>query len=193
MNFIGKLFLALTILMFSISTSYCTRLQDVSNDAKIFMALKVLEQTNNQTALKTIKNKKHLKIIFYSLSLLSHSYKDHYALATSDGNGTDYILINSKYKNTPKEALSSLIAHELTHKLAQTTLEEEIQAWMNETKQWIECKKLNPKLSELNEGNHPLVERLNKLEKLYNEAHKKSTLIVKLIKNNSAYGKLAFK
>lgn len=184
--------IVLVILIFTTNTAFCQNFRGHTCDVKILSALETLEKTNNKEAINALKKNKHLKIMFYNLSLISVEYNKHYALATSSGNGTDYILINNKYKKCPKEAISSLIAHELTHKKKNTTMEEEINAWVNETKQWIECKKHNSQLATINEKNYPLVKRLNNLEKLYKES-KNNELIIKFIQNIDAYEKLALK
>lgn len=182
MKIICSIALSLFLIFANIAPVAAQNFYYFSNDNKIINALKVLEYTDNVSALKTLKEKKHnLKIRFYNLSLLSYEYADYYALATSNKE-YDYILINSKYKDSPKEAIASLIAHELTHKLATTTFEEEVLAWTNEAKQWIKCK-ANLKNTKPNK----LIKRLNKIENLY-----KNKLIAQEIKSLSAYKKLAW-
>ncbi len=189
-----RIFLVLVIFFYGLNISFCQNYNNVSQDTKILSSLRVFERTGNQEALNLVKKKdKDLKIIFYDLGLLSYDYASHYALATSDGQGTDYILINSRFKDEPEEAIASIIAHELTHQLAKTTMEEEIKAWTNEAKQWIYCKKTKPDLAYLDEKKYPMVRRLNYLERLYKEANCSSRLIAELVENNTAYNKLALR
>jgi len=189
-----RIFLIVIIFFYGLNISFCQNYYNVSQDTKILSSLRVFERTGNEEALNLIKKKDdNLKIIFYDLGLLSYNYASYYALATSDGQGTDYILINSKYENEPEDAIASIIIHELTHQLQRTTMDEEIKAWTNEARQWIECKKINPELVSLDEKKYPMVRRLNYLEKLYKEANYSSRLIAEVVENNTAYNKLALK
>lgn len=189
-----RMFLVVAIFFYGLNLSFCNNYYKVSQDTKILSSLKIFERTGNTEALELLRRKDDdLKIIFYDLSLLSFNYEYYYALATSDGRGTDYILINSKFKDEPDEALASIIAHELTHQLPKATMEEEIQAWTNEARQWISCKRINPKLSEFQENKYPLIKRLNYLEKLYKEAHNSDYMIAEIVERNLAYNKLALR
>jgi hypothetical protein len=196
MKFSLRIFLIVAIFFYGLNFSFCqnSNYYSVSQDTKILNSLKVFERTGNEEALNIIRRKdNNLKIIFYDLGLLSFDYASHYAVATSDGQGTDYILINSRFDDEPDEAIASIIAHELTHQLSQTTMEEEIRAWTNETKQWIYCKKNNPKLAALDEKKYPMVRRLNYLETLYREGNSSNRLIAEVVEHNSTYNKLALK
>ena len=142
-------------------------------------ALKVLND-NNQTAVLTRIDKSKTKIMFYDLTLLSFSYAKHYAVASVDEYGDNYILINSNLKNSPKEALACLIAHESVHQLENATFEEEVLATTTEARTWMILKdKVSTQYS-----NDRLVKRLNNLVSM--EAQDKN-LIAKSISENSFY------
>lgn len=177
--------------------SYARNYSRISDDVRIEKALSLLEESHSDKTLNILmgENSSHkpIKIMFYSLIMLSPKYSDAYALATSDDDGNMYILIDSKYKDEPPEALASLIAHEATHQLSKTTIDEEIQAWTNETRQWIELKKTRPELSKYDENKYKLVRRLNYLEKLYVTSNNSNELIAEAVLSNTAYRLLSMK
>ncbi|MBR2526791.1 hypothetical protein IKE67_10035 [bacterium] len=154
-------------------------LNKMTDNQIILSALKVLEKNNQTDVLSRIDNNK-TKVIFYDLTLISLSYAKHYAVASTDEYGDNYILINSTLKNSPKEALACLIAHESVHQLANATYEEEVQATRTEAKTW---KLLKDDVSE-KYSNDILVKRLNTLL-LMEEAGQNN--IGKAIAQNSFY------
>lgn len=195
-----KKIISVTILIGALSLpnlSFAKSYSKISDDTEIQKALFVLEgnHADKTLALLNGQNSSHkpIKIMFYSLIMVSPKYADAYAIATADNDGNMYILIDTKYKDEPPEALASLIAHEATHQLAQTTLEEEIQAWTNETLQWIEFKKTTPSLAKLDENKYKLVRRLNYLEKLYVSGNNSSELIAETVIHNKSYRLLSLK
>jgi len=195
-----KKFLSVTILLGVLSfpnLSYAQNYSKISTDSGIERALMRLEEVHSDTVLKSLMgdNSSHrpVKIMFYSLFLLSPQYEGAHALATSDNDGNMYILIDSKYQNEPPEAIASIIAHEITHQLPKTTMEEETLAWTNEALQWIKFKKLNPKLAQLDENKYRLVKRLNYLERLYVNGNNSNELIAEAVSNNRSYKMLALK
>ena len=195
-----KKFLAVTLLVGTLSLpgiSYAQNYSKISDDIQIERAIIALNESHADKVINTLMgdnpSRHPVKIMFYNLCLLSPQYSDTHALATSDNDGTMYILIDSKYQNEPPEALASIIAHEITHQLPRATLDEEIQAWTNETRQWIEFKKNNPKLALLDENKYRLVKRLNYLEKLYTAGNNSNELIAEAVMNNKAYRTLSYK
>lgn len=139
----------------------------VTNDERIAAALKVLENTGSTESLKNIfqkNNGKYTRIIFYDLGMISSAYKNHYAMTCKDNFGEKNIIINAKYRNSSKEALAALIAHESIHSGENPNLEEEIQATVNEANQWNKSLAQNPKLRD---DASPLIQRLNNLSELY--------------------------
>jgi len=189
-------YILLLLVLLNISGKcYAVSYDCISDNPKIHKALNVLEKTKSYETLNTLNgdnfSKKPIKIMFYSLVCISPSYCDAYALATSDDSGNMYILIDYQYQNDPPEAIASLIAHEATHKLKKTTMEEEIQAWTNEVLQWVNTKKISPDLAKLNENESRLVKRLNNLEKIYKASNDFSSGLVNLVMNNSSYRMLS--
>lgn len=87
------------------------------------------------------------------------------------------IFINPRNADAPVQALAALIAHETTHQDKDNSIEEEYQAFYEEIKVW---KKLKI------QSEHPLVERLNTIEKAYDNSE-----LMDLIKSLPAYRGLA--
>ncbi len=177
-----KLITALILMFFlSVNAAYAYDINNISDNTRIISALKILED-NNQTDVLARLNKHKVKIIFYDLSLLSYSYAKHYAVASTDEYGDNYILINSNLSSSPKEALACLIAHESVHELEHATYEEEVRATITEAKTWL---LLKDKVSGKYE-NDILVKRLNNLLAMHETG---DNLIAKAISNNAFYQK----
>src|SRR5574344_279429 len=149
-----------------------------SDNSKIISALEVL-QTINENDVFTRLDRGSIKIMFYDLSLIDFSYAKHYAVSSTDENGNNFILINSRYQGAPVEAIASLIAHESVHVLPQATLEEEVQATTKEAQTWL---KLRNRVS-VNASENELVKRENRLALMYQS----SGSIKSSIENNSFY------
>lgn len=167
-------------LLFNIQAANAYNLNSMTDDSKIMAALKVLND-NNQTATLTRIEKSKAKIIFYDLTLISFSYAKHYAVASVDEYGDNYILINSNLKSSPKEALACLIAHESVHQLPTATFDEEVLATTTEARTWM---LLKDKVSDAQYSNDRLVKRLNNLVSM---EEKDKNLIAKAISENSFY------
>lgn len=105
----------------------------------------------------------------------------HYAVASTDENGENYILINEKFKNSPKEAIACLIAHESVHVLPKATLEEEVRATTVEVQTWL---KVADKVSN---SNDKLVQREMKLADNYRLSTPSNNTIANAIASNSFY------
>ena len=157
-----KKYLTLIILVlfmcFGTQEASAYNLNKMTDNQNILSALKVLEDNGQTTVLSRIERNK-TKIMFYDLTLISFSYAKHYAVASKDEYGDNYILINSKLKYSPKEALACLIAHESVHELEHATYEEEVRATTTEANTW---QLLKDKVSEKYD-NDILVKRLNNL------------------------------
>lgn len=163
-------FIIALMLLLSVNSAFCYDFKRATDDSRIVSALKVLEETHSGSVLESIFNKdkkgRCTQIIFYNLGMVSYEYKKHYAMTSTDNFGQNYIMINSKYRNAPKEALAALIAHESFHKLEKADLKEEIGATVVEAIQWKKSTQLNPALKD---SDDPLIKRLNNLVKLYDE------------------------
>ncbi len=167
------------------------RYKFITKDKKIVNALNLLEKSPQKWVIDVLKGENpHGEIIqvkFFKLSSISPKFKNYEALFCQDNWGQYIILINSKNKKAPVEAIASLLSHEAVHQDKDNSIEEEITAWTNEAITWSYLKKQNPKLSSENMKKHKLVRRLNKLEKMYLSANKTSKYIQKAVVNNSAY------
>ena len=152
------------------SMAFAIDFTQVTEDAKITKALQALERVHSFDVLNKVMynntSKRPVKIMFYSLATLSPKYAEAHALATSLDDGTLYILIDSRHKKAAPEEIACLIAHEITHQLTVTTMEEEVQAWTNEVQQWIKFKTENPNLRTSGE----LTNRFERMVALYNNS-----------------------
>lgn len=151
----------------------------ISDDSKIISALSVLTNVNSQDIITRLENS-NTKVMFYDLSLMDFSYAKHYAVASTDENGNNYILINEKFRTSPKEAIACLIAHESIHQLSQATLDEEVRATTTEAQTWL-------KVRNTVTSNDDLTNRLNKLAVMYEQSTANQNLIKIAIGNNSFY------
>lgn len=152
-----------------------------SDDSKVISALNVLENVGESDVFSRL-DKSSTKIIFYDLSLMSFSYAKHYAVSSTDENGNNYILINERFRNAPKEAIACLIAHESVHVLPQATLAEEVSATTKEAQTWLKVRSAVGVTS-----TDDLVKRENKLALLYESSTPSENLIKNSIANNSFY------
>ena len=165
----------------SANSAQASNINSMSSDSKVVAALDVLQKIGSTDVLSRLE-KNSTQIIFYDLTLMSYSYSKHYAIASTDENGNNYILINEKFKNSSKEEIACLIAHESVHQLPQATLEEEVRATTTEAQTWIKLKNsVNCKV------NDDLLFRLNKLAMLYKTSTPEENLIKESIVNNSFY------
>lgn len=73
------------------------------------------------------------------------------AYTTVDNYGDKYIVVNNKFQKESLEALASLVAHELTHVLDKPTVDEEVEAYINEALAWNKLKNDKIEPSELTE------------------------------------------
>ena len=116
--------------------------------------------------------------MFYDLTMIDYSYANHYAVASTDENGENFILINSKFQNSPKEAIACLIAHESVHVLPQATMAEEVQATTVEVQTWLKVR------ANVTNTNDKLVQREMKLADNYEADNNR---IAQAIASNSFY------
>ncbi|MDD3238346.1 MAG: hypothetical protein PHV37_09660 [Candidatus Gastranaerophilales bacterium] len=173
---------AFAIVIFCANSALAYNVNQMTDDSKIASALSVLDSANQKDVLQRL-DKTKTQIIFYDLTLLSYSYAKHYAIASTDETGTNYILINQNLRKSPKEALACLIAHESVHQLPQATFEEELRATTTEARTWMLLK--DRVSSDYNQDT--LVTRLNKLAVMYQASSTNNNLIEKSIANNSFY------
>lgn len=177
-----KVFLAvIALFVLSANQVFAYNLNNISDDAKVVSALQVLENIGAADVFDRLE-KSSTKVMFYDLTLMSYSYAKHYAISSTDENGNNYILINEKFKNSPKEAIACLIAHESVHQLSQATLDEETRATTREAQCWLQLKdRVDVSCSD------DLLNRLNRLAMLYHNSTPGQDLIKISISNNSFY------
>lgn len=173
--------MALFVLSFNQAYAKGSDLSRFSDDSRVISALEVLQNVGSDDVFSRL-DKSGTKIIFYDLSLMSFSYAKHYAVSSTDENGNNYILINEKYRNSPKEAVACLIAHESVHVLPQANLDEEVRATTTEAQTWMKLKD-----SVSNQSGDDLVVRENKLANMYRASTSGQNLIRESIANNSFY------
>lgn len=178
-----KKIIGLVTLMFLLSVSkvQAVDFNNYSDDAKVLSALEVLDNIGSSDVFDRL-DKSSTRIIFYDLSLMSFSYAKHYAVSSTDDSGNNYILINEKYRNAPKEAIACLIAHESVHQLEHATLDEEVKATTVEAQTWL---KLAGRV-DVN-VNDALVNRENKLASMYKMSISRQNLIRESIASNNFY------
>lgn len=177
-----KVFLAIIALfVLSLNQVQASDFSQISDDSKIVSALNVLETVGSNDVLTRLE-KSSTKVMFYDLTLMSYSYAKHFAVASTDENGNNYILINEKFKSSPKEAIACLIAHESVHQLPQATLDEEVMATTVEAQHWLKLKSIAD-----SSISNDLTVRLDKLAKLYSVSTPGENLIKISIANNSFY------
>ena len=152
-----KVLVVLMFIMFlGVNQAQAANVSKYSDDYKVQAALTVLENIGSNDVFTRL-DKNQVKIMFYDLTMIDYSYANHYAVASTDENGENFILINSKFQNSPKEAIACLIAHESVHVLPQATMAEEIQATTVEAQTWLKVR------ANVTDTNDKLVQREMKL------------------------------
>ena len=191
MKFMSKLcVLICTFVLLSVSNIALAA--DYSANTKqpvLLAALEKLELMNNRQVLNVIQGQNStnqpIRIMFRNLEALGYGTCEAVTAKTSEGKLV--ILISSKYKTAPVEAVACLIAHESVHHENSKTYEEEVRAWSMEVKTWLAFTQYNPSLKV---SDSKLVKRLNYLSKLYTRDGNQMTSIENLIANNPAYSSL---
>jgi hypothetical protein len=173
--------LIVAIVVLSFNKVQAVDFNKYSDDAKVIDALSVLQNIGSDDVFDRL-DKSSTRIIFYDLSLMSFSYAKHYAVSSTDESGNNYILINEKFRNSPKEAIACLIAHESVHQLSQANLNEEVRATTVEAQTWLRVE-----AGANANTNDDLVNRENKLAKMYKMSTANQNLIKDSIANNSFY------
>ncbi len=173
-----KVLVVLMFIMFlGVNQAQAANVSKYSDDYKVQAALTVLENIGSNDVFTRL-DKNQVKIMFYDLTMIDYSYANHYAVASTDENGENFILINSKFQNSPKEAIACLIAHESVHVLPQATMAEEIQATTVEAQTWLKVR------ANVTDTNDKLVQREMKLADNYEADNNR---IAQAIASNSFY------
>lgn len=173
-----KVLVILMFIMFlGVNQAQAANVSKYSDDYKVQAALTVLENIGSNDVFTRL-DKNQVKIMFYDLTMIDYSYANHYAVASTDENGENFILINSKFQNSPKEAIACLIAHESVHVLPQATMAEEVQATTVEVQTWLKVR------ASVTNTNDKLVQREMKLADNYEADNNR---IAQAIASNSFY------
>lgn len=173
-----KVLVVLMFIMFlGVNQAQAANVSKYSDDYKVQAALTVLENIGSNDVFTRL-DENQVKIMFYDLTMIDYSYANHYAVASTDENGENFILINSKFQNSPKEAIACLIAHESVHVLPQATMAEEIQATTVEAQTWLKVR------ANVTDTNDKLVQREMKLADNYEADNNR---IAQAIASNSFY------
>lgn len=173
-----KVLVVLMFIMFlGVNQAQAANVSKYSDDYKVQAALTVLENIGSNDVFTRL-DKNQVKIMFYDLTMIDYSYANHYAVASTDENGENFILINSKFQNSPKEAIACLIAHESVHVLPQATMAEEVQATTVEVQTWLKVR------ASVTNTNDKLVQREMKLADNYEADNNR---IAQAIASNSFY------
>lgn len=171
------LVLLMFIMFLGVNQAQAANVSKYSDDYKVQAALTVLENIGSNDVFTRL-DKNQVKIMFYDLTMIDYSYANHYAVASTDENGENFILINSKFQNSPKEAIACLIAHESVHVLPQATMAEEVQATTVEVQTWLKVR------ANVTNTNDKLVQREMKLADNYEADNNR---IAQAIASNSFY------
>lgn len=171
----------LCLVSFSLTPVSAYNVNNFTDDFAVSDALTVLKAASENQVFDNLEENS-VKIVFYDLSALSYSYKDHFAISGCNNMGDRYILINSKYRNVPKEEIACLIAHESCHKAKVATIEEETLATETEAKCWIQLKQQGKAYP-----NNDLTRRLDSLAYLYETSSVTKNNIQERIVNSPFY------
>ena len=156
----------------------------------IYVALDMLRGTNGEFSRNAILGNnlsgRPVKIEFRDLSTINPDYASFDALGWKK-NKQLFIYINPRHKDAPPGALAALLSHEALHQDEFNSLAEETYAWTMEAAVWYEIVKLYP---ESNDEIHPLVDRENKLKKLFERGNYSDKYIKKTVMSNEGYNDL---
>lgn len=162
----------------------------VTDEPNIMKALDLMVNTKGDFSRKAILgnnlSKKPMKISFKDLSTISPKYASFDALGWKVRDRLN-IFINIKHKNTPPEALASLLSHEALHQDEFNSLDEETYCWTMEATVWLEMKKRNPELNNLEKNLYSLVDRENSIGKMLIDAKYTDKEIRHEVETNPGY------
>lgn len=161
--------------------------KDVSDDHIFYVALDMMKDTNGEFSRRAIMgnnlSKKPIRIMFKDLATIRPDYAEYDALGWKK-NKRLYIFINPKHKEAPPGAIAALLSHEAIHQDEYNSIAEETYAWTMEASVWSEIVELYP---ESDENLSPLVQRENKLKKLFEKGNYSSKYIRKTVQSNEGY------
>ena len=157
----------------------------------LIVALDLLKNTDGgefsrKAILGNNLSKHPIKIEFKDLSKINPNYSTYDALGWKRGHSL-YIYINEKHSNSPAIALAPVLAHEALHQDQYNSVEEETYAWTLEAAVWCELLEI---YYDYDLNFDALVDRENKLKKLFEKGAYSSKYIRKAVVSNEAYRSL---
>lgn len=170
-----------SLLIFAANQAFAYNVKHFSNDEKIMEALNVLKTCGGVEVLDNL-SEVGVRIQFCDLMMIDIEASKDFAISSLDSMGNRVILINTRYQNSPKEALACLIAHESFHKAKVATLAEEVKCTQKEAEYWHKLKN-----QVTNQTQNDLTERLNELERLYLASGQGQNRIEESIRQNEFY------
>ncbi len=172
------------------TSSLTSQYSKVTNDQNIVDALETLKGTPGAYSREAILGNnltfKPVIIEYKNLAEINPSYGGFDALGWKKKNRL-YIYLNPKHRDAPKEALCALLAHEALHQDELNSINEETYAWTLEAAVWTMLVDNNPQLQNIQ---HPLVQRENTIRQLFIKGDYTDKYIRKSILSNSAYQSL---
>lgn len=169
---LNNFFKIILICLFLSSVALCKELN--SDEQKINSAMEIIKQYGYEKNIAILQGDnythKSVKIIFYDLSLIDMSYSRHYAITSTDDREDLYILINENLRTSDIKALACLIVHESNHckDNKPDSVSQEMFAHTQETMLYMRLLLDDENLQSLE--NDRLINRLNKLKKIYDNA-----------------------
>jgi len=163
----------------------------VTDNPKIIAALNLMYGTAGEWSREAILgnniSNKPIKVLFKDLSTISPAYADFDALGWKESKHQLVIFINLKHRNAPPEALACLLSHEAIHQDEKSSITEETFGWTFEATEWLQLKDKEPELSNPDLNIYPLVQRMNKLEKMYEQGNYTDKYIRQAVAINPGY------
>ncbi len=161
-----------------------------TKEDKLIEALEVMKTPLSDYSRRAILGEnltgKPIKVEFRNLSLLNEAYANFDALGWKNKNRL-YIFINEKHKDAPKEALAAVLSHEALHQDEFNSINEETYCWTLEAAVWTHFTEKNP---DLENNNHPLVQRENTIKKMFVKGDYTDKYIRKSVMSNTGYQNL---
>lgn len=162
----------------------------VSSDNVILVALDMMKNTGADFSRRAILGynltEKPVKIQFKNLGSIKEEYANFDALGWKKKQQL-YIFINQRHMDAPSAAIAALLAHEALHQDEYNSLAEETYAWTMEAAVWTEMLEIYP---ELNDKQHPLLQRENTLKQLLEKGGYTNKYIKKVVFTNKGYQNL---
>ena len=159
----------------------------ITKEDKIIAALETMKGGLSDYSRRAILGEnlsgKPFKIEFRNLAELNEAYADFDALGWKN-KGKLYIFINQKHKDAPKEALAAVLSHEAIHQDELNSINEETYCWTLEAGVWTNLTEQNPELENIN---HPLVERENTIKRMFVKGNYTDKYIRKSVLTNAGY------